>query len=60
MEDVRDMRKKESIMKKARMLATSSDSWRILGTWMFDVRPENILGQPGRNGGVLDPSFAVE
>jgi hypothetical protein len=25
------MRKKESMMKKARIVATSSDSWRILG-----------------------------
>jgi hypothetical protein len=44
-EDVWDMRKKESMMKKARMLATSRDSWRILGRWMFEARTENNLGR---------------
>jgi len=47
-EAVCDMRKKESIMKKVRMLATRRESCRILGGWRRDIRRgEGKFGKPG-------------
>ena len=46
-----DMRKNDSIMKKARMLATRRESCRILGkwgAWMSDVQEGGSFGEPGR------------